>query len=114
MVLKVLLRHLDEDTLCIGHRSPEFGFIALDMKSIVRETGLNQRRCERAITLLKDMGFLEVRQPKYGHNPTKYAGLRAVRAITPALIEWLQGAAKSENQTKKTDFSLDGGDHESD
>ena len=113
MVLKVLLRHLDEDTLCIGRSSPELGFIALDMKSIVRETGLNQRRCERAIALLNKMGLLEVRPPQYGHNPTKYSGLRAVRAITPALIEWLQAVSLSEIPPKKSDSIMDGGAHES-
>ena len=113
-VLEAFLRHLDEDSLCIGHSSPESDFIALDMKSIARETGLNRKRCERAITLLKNMGFIEVRQPQYGHNPAKYAGLRAVRAITPALIEWLRAVGQSESQPEKSDTIASRGGHESD
>ncbi|MDR1607904.1 MAG: hypothetical protein LBT38_05795 [Deltaproteobacteria bacterium] len=59
------------------------------MKTIVAETGLGQRRCERAITVLKEAGFLKVQQPRYRNEEGAYFGLRAIRVFTEKFFDWL-------------------------
>ncbi len=87
-VIGVFLRHLDQETLWVGHWSPQGGFIPLDMATIARETGLCQRRCERSILCLKNIGFVSVFPQQNNCNHVRYAGLRVVRALTPAFFEW--------------------------
>jgi len=89
VVLEFLLSRLDLATLCLGLPTLKNGFIDLDMKTIVAGTGLNQRRCERAIGQLKSAGFMEVRQPRQKNAEGKYFGLRAIRIITARFFAWL-------------------------
>lgn len=65
IVLEALLSRLDLTSLCVGIPTPATGFTDIDMKTIVRLTGLGQRRCERAIGQLKAAGFITVKQPRY-------------------------------------------------
>lgn len=87
-ILSVFLRSLDPKTLCVGHWSAKGGFLPLDMASIASEAGLGQRCCERTLLYLKSIGFVSVFPPRHCINPVPYAGLRAVRAISPAFLEW--------------------------
>ena len=89
VILEFLLSRLDLATLCLGVPTLNNGFIDLDMKAIVAGTGLNQRRCERAIGQLKTAGFMEVKQPRFKTKAGKYLGLRAIRVITARFFEWL-------------------------
>ncbi|EFL51509.1 hypothetical protein DesfrDRAFT_1670 [Solidesulfovibrio fructosivorans JJ]] len=57
VVLETLLSHLDLASLCLGVPTLANGFIDIDMKIIVRDSGLGQRRCERAIRQIKEAGF---------------------------------------------------------
>ncbi|WP_235619913.1 hypothetical protein [Megalodesulfovibrio gigas] len=59
------------------------------MKMLVRDSGLGQRRIERAIAQLKDAGFMEVTQPRGQNEEGKYFGCRAIRVVHEALFEWL-------------------------
>jgi hypothetical protein len=88
LTIAVLLRHLDLPALYVGHWSARGEFIPLDMATISREAGLCRRRCERAISHLKKISFVSVFPPQHYNNPIPYAGLRVVRAITPAFFEW--------------------------
>ena len=88
LTISVLLRRLDLETLCVGHWSTKGDFIPLDMATIAGEAGLGRRRCERAISHLKKIGFVSVFPPQHYCNPVPHAGLRVVRAITPAFFEW--------------------------
>ncbi len=91
-VLKVFLKHLDPASRCIGLLTPESGFISLDLKAIAEGAGLGRRRCERAIASLKKLGLIEVYPPHQhglGSDSVKYSRARAVRAISPALFEYL-------------------------
>ncbi len=87
-VMVVFLRHLDPETLCIGHWSPQGDFIPLDIATIAREAGLCRRRCERTLLYLKNIGFVAAFPPQHTHNPVRYSGLRVVKALTPAFFEW--------------------------
>ena len=88
VVLEALLKHMDLATLQMGMPSKN-GFIDLDMSTIVKESGLNQRRCERAIAQLKVAGFINVRQPRVKRSPGVYAALRAIRVFTKEFFIWL-------------------------
>lgn len=89
VVLEVLLSRLDLTSLCVGYPSPADGFTDIDMKTIVRLTGLGQRRCERAIGQLKEAGFVTVKQRRQKNEEGKYLGLRAIRVVTKDFFEWL-------------------------
>ena len=89
VVLEALLSRLDLPSLCVGAPTPAVGFVDVDMKTIVKITGLGQRRCERAISQLKQAGFITVNQPRRKNEEGKYVGLRAVRVITKEFFEWL-------------------------
>lgn len=59
-VIEAILAHLDLASLCLGTPTLENGFIDVDMGTIVRDSGIGQRHCERAIALLKKAGFMKV------------------------------------------------------
>lgn len=88
IILETLLKHMDLATLQIGFPGHQ-GFIDIDMQTIVRESGLNQRRCERAIAQLKHAGFIKVKQPRIKRAPGIYTALRAIRIITRDFFVWL-------------------------
>lgn len=89
IVLEVIFRHLDLASLCLGIPTPASGFIDINMRTIVRDSGIGQRRCERAIALLKKAGFLRVKQPRRQNEEGAYFGYRAIRIVTEALFEAL-------------------------
>ena len=89
VVLDVIFRHLDLASMCLGTPTPASGFIDIDMKTIVRDSGIGQRRCERAIMLLKEAGFMRVKQPRRQNEEGAYFGCRAIRIVTEALFEAL-------------------------
>lgn len=89
IVLEVIFRHLDLASMCLGTPTPASGFIDLDMQTIVRDSGIGQRRCERAIVLLKEAGFMRVKQPRRQNEEGAYFGCRAIRIVTEALFEAL-------------------------
>ena len=90
IVLEVIFRHLDLASMCLGTPTPANGFIDLDMRTIVRDSGMGQRRCERAIALLKEAGFMRVKQPRRQNAEGAYFGCRAIRVVTEALFEALR------------------------
>lgn len=89
VVLETMLSHLDLVSLCLGVPTLANGFVDIDMKTIVRDSGLGQRRCERAIGQLRRAGFMQVTQPRGRSDEGRYFGCRAIRIITSALFEWL-------------------------
>lgn len=89
VVLETLLSHLDLASLCLGVPTLANGFIDIDMKIIVRDSGLGQRRCERAIRQFREAGFIQVTQPRGRSDEGQYFGRRAIRVITTAFFEWL-------------------------
>ena len=89
IVLEAILSHLDLASMCLGTPTASSGFIDIDMRTIVRDTGIGQRRCERAIAALKEAGFMKVTQPRMQNDEGQYYGCRAIRVVTEALFEWL-------------------------
>ena len=89
IVLETILRHLDLASLCLGTPTLANGFIDIDMRTIVQDSGISQRRCERAIALFKQAGFMRVQQPRMQSEEGAYFGCRAIRVVTETLFEWL-------------------------
>ena len=89
IVLETILSHLDLASMCLGVPTPASGFIDIDMRTIVRDTGIGQRRIERAIALFKEAGFMKVTQPRTQNEEGDYFGCRAIRVVTETLFEWL-------------------------
>lgn len=89
IVLEVIFRYLDLASMCLGTPTPASGFVDIDMKTIVKNSGIGQRRCERAIALLKKPGFMRVKQPRRQNKEGAYFGCRAIRIVTEALFEAL-------------------------
>lgn len=89
IVIETILSHLDLASLCLGTPTIENGFIDIDMRTIVRDSGIGQRRCERAIVLLKEAGFMKVQQPRAINDQGDYVGLRATRVMTTLFFEFL-------------------------
>ncbi len=59
------------------------------MQTIVRTSGMSQRRCERAIAMLKQAGMMEIKQPRKQNEQGDYVGLRAIRVVTSVLFDCL-------------------------
>ena len=89
IVLETILAHLDLASMCLGTPTASSGFIDIDMRTIVRDSGIGQRRCERAIAIFKEAGFMKVTQPRTQNDEGQYFGCRAIRVVTEALFEWL-------------------------
>ena len=89
IVIETILSNLDLASLCLGTPTLENGFIDIDMRTIVRDSGIGQRRCERAIALLKEAGFMKVKQPRTINDQGYYVGLRAIRVVTTLFFEFL-------------------------
>lgn len=89
IVLETILSHLDLASMCLGVPTPASGFIDIDMRTIVRDSGISQRRIERAIALFKEAGFMKVTQPRTQNEEGDYFGCRAIRVVTDMLFEWL-------------------------
>ena len=89
IVLETVLSHLDLASMCLGTPTSSDGFVDVDMKTLVRDSGIGQRRCERAIALFKQAGFMKVTQPRKQNAEGDYFGCRAIRVVTSALFEWL-------------------------
>lgn len=106
VVLEFMLSRLDLATLCVGTPTMNSGFIDVDMKTVVTGTGLNQRRCERAIRNLKEAGFMEIHQPRHINEEGKYVGLRAIRVVSRKLFEWLGLGSMLERERKKASRRL--------
>lgn len=75
--------------MCLGTPTPASGFIDIDMKTIVRDSGIGQRSCARAIALFKKAGFMRVKQSRRQNEEGAYFGCRAIRNVTEALFEAL-------------------------
>lgn len=103
IIIETLLSHLDLASLCLGTPTLN-GFIDIDMKTIVKTSGMSQRRCERAIAELKKAGFLEIKQPRKINEQGDYVGLRAIRVVTTLFFEYLDlGILLSRERAKATD-----------
>ncbi len=89
VVLETILAHLDLASMCLGTPTLSSGFIDIDMRTIVRDSGIGQRRCERAIAVFKEAGFMKVTQPRTQNDEGLYFGCRAIRVVTEALFDWL-------------------------
>jgi hypothetical protein len=90
VIIETMLSFLDLAALCLGTPTLDNGFVDVDMKSLVKISGMSQRRCERAIADLKEAGLMEVKQPRKINEHGDYVGLRAIRVIREAFFEFLQ------------------------
>jgi hypothetical protein len=89
VVIETVLSFLDLASLCLGTPTLDNGFVDVSMKMLVAASGMNQRRCERAIADLKEAGLMEVKQPRKLNEHGDYVGLRAIRVVTVRFFEFL-------------------------
>jgi len=93
IIIEAMLSLLDLSTLCLG--KPSFygnsrGFVDVSMKDLVNASGMNQRRCERAIRDLKEAGLVHVpKQRREINEQGEYYGLRAIRVIKEVFFDIL-------------------------
>lgn len=106
IVIETILSHLDLASLCLGTPTLENGFIDIDMRTITRESGMGQRRCERAIVMLKEAGFMEVKQPRTISGQGDYVGLRAIRVVTTLFFEFLNLGPMLQRERARASRSL--------
>lgn len=90
IVLETVLQHLDLASLCLGTPTLANGFIDIDMATIVRDSGIGQRRCERALGMLIKAGFMKATQPRTQNEEGEYFGCRAIRVVQKCFFEWLK------------------------
>lgn len=88
-VIEAIVAHLDLASLCLGIPTVASGFIDMDMDTLAKDAGLGKRRCERAVRLLKDAGFLKSVQPRTRNEEGAYFGCRAIRVVSKSFFEWL-------------------------
>jgi len=88
-VLGVILKHLDSHNCRVGLSTDGDGFIGLGHKTIAQESGLEMRRCERAIALLKAAGLIASAAPlRSGLGPgPKHGTLRVVLLVNPDFLK---------------------------
>jgi hypothetical protein len=89
IVIETMLSFLDLASLCLGNPTLDNGFVDVDMQMLVQASGMSRRRCERAIADLKEVGLMEVRQPRKLNEHGEYIGLRAIRVIKVMFFEFL-------------------------
>jgi hypothetical protein len=58
VTIETMLSVLDLASLCSGTPTLDNGFVDADIKTLVETSGMNQRRCERAVADLKDAGLI--------------------------------------------------------
>jgi DNA-binding transcriptional ArsR family regulator len=90
IIIETMLSFLDLASLCLGTPTLDNGFVDVGMKALVSASGMSQRRCERAISDLKDAGLITVKQPRKLNEHGEYVGLRAIRVIRETFFEFLQ------------------------
>lgn len=88
-VIEAILAHLDLASLCLGVPTVASGFIDVDMDTLARDAGLGKRRCERAIRIFREAGFLKSVQPRTRNEEGAYFGCRAIRVVSKSFFEWL-------------------------
>lgn len=100
-IIEALLYHLDLASLCCGTPTIDNGFVDVDMATLVKSSGMSQRRCERAIADLVEAGFVKVKQPRLVNDLGDYIGLRAIRIVTVLFFEYLGLTEMLANERRK-------------
>lgn len=81
-VLWAILKFTDLVTLKVGVPTPEGGFVNLTVSYLARQTGLQQRRVERALADIQTAGLVSV-HPRCEKRPDgSYKGLAAIKAVS--------------------------------
>ena len=89
IIIETMLSFLDLASLCLGAPTVDNGFVDVSMKMLVAASGMNQRRCERAIADLKEAGLMTVNQPRKLNEHGDYVGLRAIRVMRETFFDFL-------------------------
>jgi len=106
IIIETMLSFLDLASLCLGMPTLDNGFVDVDMKTLVKASGMSQRRCERAIADLKEAGLVEVKQPRKINEHGDYVGLRAIRVMREAFFEFLDLAPMLQRERTRATEAL--------
>lgn len=85
LLLNAILEYTDLASLRCGVPTST-GFISLTLDYLVKYTGLNMRRAERALADLKRANLLTVSQPRQLLEDGSWRGLAAVKAVSALLF----------------------------
>ncbi|MDL4860716.1 hypothetical protein NPJ88_000065 [Halomonas elongata] len=80
--LWAILKYTDLVTLKVGVPTPEGGFVNLTVKYLARQTGLKQRRIERALADLQLAGLVGVHSRCEKRPDGSYKGLAAIKNVS--------------------------------
>lgn len=84
--LWAILKFTDLVTLKVGVPTPEGGFVNLTVKYLARQTGLTQRRVERALADIQSAGLVSVHPRCEKRADGSYKGLAAIKAVNKMLF----------------------------
>lgn len=85
-LLWAILKFTDLVTLKVGVPTPDGGFLNLTVRYLARQTGLKQRRVERALADLQQAGLISV-HPRCEKRPDgSYKGHAAIKAVSKLLF----------------------------
>lgn len=88
--LWAILKYTDLASLRVGVPTPDGGFVSLTVRYLAKQTGLEQRRMERAIGDLKAAGLVGI-HPRCKQRPDgSYQGKAAIKTV-PSLLFALFG-----------------------
>lgn len=85
VLMKVIVEHMDLVSLRCGIPTRQ-GFMSLTLPHLVKFTGLEQRRAERALADLKKANLITVSQPRQLKEDGTWRGLAAVKAVNKLLF----------------------------
>ena len=85
LMLTVLLKYTDLASLRVGIPT-EDGFLSLTVDYLAKQTGMAQRRAERALADLKAAGLVTIAQPRKRLPDGSWKGLAAVKAVSRHLF----------------------------
>lgn len=101
LLLGAIIRHVDLVSLRVGFPTKE-GFLSLTLPYLARQSGMPQRRAERALRDLKAANLITVSQPRQLMDDGTWRGLSAVKAVSKHLfaafglqtaLKWARGHA---------------------
>ena len=85
--------------------------INLDIKTIMKDTGLSRRSCQRAMSVLYGLGLVSSKQKRFTNEFGEVRGLRAKRTLTGKFFKWLgvwnlMENAKKNYKKENTPFAM--------
>jgi hypothetical protein len=106
VVIETMLSFMDITTMRLGVPTASSGFIYVDMKTLIKASGLKKKRFERAVADLQDAGFVVIKRRYVKTDEGKYSALRASKQIKIKLFKCLRLDRILKNERKRSASKL--------